>query len=140
MRHPRSTRRRLAAIGAAATAALTASLVSALPATAAEGRILYEDAPNAVAGSYIVTLEADKAKAGSAAGRAVAEKYGADIERTYTKALNGYAVEASETEAKRLAADPAVASVVQNRTFSITATQPSPRPGAWTASTSATCR
>ncbi|MET9867854.1 S8 family serine peptidase, partial [Streptomyces sp. NPDC006386] len=33
---------------------------------------------------------------------------------------------ASETEAKRLAADPGIASVVQNRTFSITATQPSP--------------
>ncbi|MFV0133840.1 S8 family peptidase [Streptomyces sp. HMX87] len=126
MRHPSSTRRRLAAIGAAATAALTASLVSALPATAAEGRIQYEGAANAVAGSYIVTLKPDEAKAGSAEGRAVAKKYGADIERTYTKALNGYEVEASESEAKRLAADPAVASVVQNRTFSITGTQPSP--------------
>ncbi|CAM5260363.1 hypothetical protein SVIOM74S_06054 [Streptomyces violarus] len=38
-------------------------------------------------------------KAGSAEGRALAHKYGADIERTYTKALNGYEVEASETEA-----------------------------------------
>ncbi|MDT0614563.1 S8 family peptidase [Streptomyces lancefieldiae] len=125
--HPqRTNRRRLAAVSAAATAALAASLVSALPATAAEGRIQYEDAANAVAGSYIVTLKADAAKAGSAEGRAVAKRHGADIERTYTKALNGYAVEASETEAKRLAADPAVASVVQNRTFHVTGTQPSP--------------
>jgi subtilisin family serine protease len=129
--HPhRTTRRRLAAVGAAATAALTASLVSALPAgaapAAAEGVVQYADASNAVAGSYIVTLKADEARSGSAEGRALAKKYGADIERTYTKALNGYAVEASETEAKRLAADPAVASVVQNRTFHATGTQPNP--------------
>ncbi|MER5833743.1 S8 family peptidase [Streptomyces sp. NPDC002130] len=129
MRTPhRSTRRRLTALGATATAALVASLVSALPAgaapAAAEGRIQYEGAANAVAGSYVVTLKTDKAH--SAEGRALARKYGADIERTYTKALNGYEVEATESEAKRLAADPAVASVVQNRTFSITGTQPSP--------------
>ncbi|MFI6851879.1 S8 family peptidase [Streptomyces sp. NPDC050416] len=129
MRTPHgSTRRRLAALGATATAALVASLVSALPAGAApavsEGRVQYEGAANAVADSYIVTLKTQKA--GSAAGRALAHKYGVDIERTYTKALNGYEVEASETEAKRLAADPAVGSVVQNRTFRITGTQPSP--------------
>ncbi|MEU3933644.1 S8 family peptidase [Streptomyces sp. NPDC029044] len=129
MRTPhRSSRRRLAALGATATAALVASLVSALPAGAApaatEGRIQYEGAANAVAGSYVVTLKSEKAA--SAEGRALARKYGADIERTYTKALNGYEVEASESEAKRLAADPAVASVVQNRTFSVSGTQPSP--------------
>ncbi|AZM60233.1 MULTISPECIES: S8 family peptidase [unclassified Streptomyces] len=127
MRHPR---RRLATLGAATTAALVASLVSALPAGAApaapEGRIQYAGAPNAVPGSYLVTLKADEARSGSAEGRALAEKYGADIERTYTKALNGYAVEASEAEAKRLAADPAVATVVQNRTFHVTGTQPNP--------------
>ncbi|MEV0693598.1 S8 family peptidase [Streptomyces sp. NPDC050388] len=127
MRHPR---RRMATLGVATSAALVAGLVAALPAgaapAAAEGRIQYEGAANAVADSFIVTLKADEAKAGSAKGRALAEKYGAEIERTYTKALNGYEVEASEAEAKRLAADPAVASVVQNRTFHITATQPSP--------------
>ncbi|AXE88385.1 S8 family peptidase [Streptomyces sp. Go-475] len=128
MRTPhRPTRRRLAALGATATAALVASLVSALPAgaaPAAEGRVQYQGAANAVADSYIVTLKTEKA--GSAAGRALAHKYGAAIERTYTKALNGYEVEASASEAKRLAADPGIASVVQNRTFSITATQPGP--------------
>jgi subtilisin family serine protease len=114
----------------AASAALAAGLVSALPAgaapAAAEGRIQYAGAANAVADSYIVTLKADRARSGSAEGRAVAAKYGAAIERTYTKALNGYEIEATEAEAKRLAADPAVASVVQNRTFSIAGTQPSP--------------
>ncbi|KUO04473.1 S8 family serine peptidase [Streptomyces caeruleatus] len=123
----RGTRRRLAALGVAATAALTAGLVSALPAAAApEGRVQYAGAADAVAGSYIVNLKADHARSGSQAGRALVEKYGADIERTYRKALNGYAIEASEAEAERLAADPAVASVVQNRTFSVDATQTNP--------------
>ncbi|GGS90450.1 S8 family peptidase [Streptomyces chromofuscus] len=130
MRTPhRTTRRRLPAIGALTSAALAAGLVSALPAgaaPAAEGRIQYEGAANAVADSYIVTLKADQARSGTAEGRALAKKYGATIERTYTKALNGYAIEADADEAKRLAADPAVASVVQNRTFTIAATQPSP--------------
>ncbi|WP_282108432.1 S8 family peptidase [Streptomyces sp. B93] len=124
-----AARRRLAALGAVTTAALAASLMSALPAGAApatEGHIQYEGAANAVADSYIVTLKADEARSGTAEGRALAKKYGASIERTYTKALNGYEVEASEAEAKRLAADPAVASVVQNRTFTIAATQPNP--------------
>ncbi|MDF3148980.1 MULTISPECIES: S8 family peptidase [unclassified Streptomyces] len=123
----RDTRRRLAALSVAATAVLTAGLVSALPAAAApEGRIQYAGAADAVADSYIVNLKADHARSGSKAGRALVEKYGADIERTYKKALNGYAIEASEAEAKALAADPAVASVVQNRTFSIDATQTNP--------------
>ncbi|MFI1209259.1 S8 family peptidase [Streptomyces sp. NPDC020802] len=122
MRH---ARRRLAGIG---SAALVAGIVSALPAQAAdtEGRIQYAGAPDAIANSYIVTLHADAAKAGSAEGRALAKEYGATIERTYKKALNGYAVEADAAEAKRFAADPAVASVVQNRVLSIETTQPNP--------------
>ncbi|MEJ8670963.1 S8 family peptidase [Streptomyces sp. MS1.AVA.1] len=128
MRTPHSTaRRRLALLSAAATAVLTAGLVSALPAAAApEGRIQYAGAADAVADSYIVTLKADHARSSSKAGRTLVEGYGAGIERTYKKALNGYAIEASEAEAKALAADPVVASVVQNRTFSIDATQTNP--------------
>lgn len=123
MRH---TRRRLAGI---ASAALVLGVVSALPANAAPertGQIQYAGAANAVADSYIVTLKADAAKAASTEGKALAKEYGATIERTYKKALNGYAVEATAAEAKEFAADPAVASVVQNRTFHINATQPNP--------------
>ncbi|MEV8091511.1 S8 family peptidase [Streptomyces nigra] len=128
MRTPqRTTRRRLALLSTAATAVLAAGLVTALPAAAApEGRVQYAGAANAVADSYIVTLKADQARSGSTSARRLVERYGAGIERTYRKALNGYEVEASEAEAKRLAADPAVASVVQNRTFHVEATQPSP--------------
>ncbi|MEV4039116.1 S8 family peptidase [Streptomyces umbrinus] len=120
---------RFTGIAGIGTAALVAGLVSALPAQAAagpEGRIQYAGAPDTIANSYIVTLHPDAATSGSAEGRALAKEYGATIERTYKKALNGYAVEATEAEAKRFAAAPAVASVVQNRVFSIETTQPNP--------------
>ncbi|MGW0735230.1 S8 family peptidase [Streptomyces sp. NPDC002851] len=125
----RSTRRRYSGIGGLAVAALTLGVVSAPPAGAADARvgtIENAGAPGAVADSYIVTLNEDAPKASSAQGKALAKKYGADIERTYRSALNGYAVEASEAEAKRFAADPAVDSVVQNRTFKVSATQNNP--------------
>jgi subtilisin family serine protease len=115
---------------AGATTALVLGLVSPLPANAAapaaHGRIQYAGAADTIEGSYIVILKQSAAKADSAKGKDLAKAYGAAIERTYTRALNGYAVEAPETAMKRFAADPAVDFVVQNRTFTIDATQPYP--------------
>ncbi|PVC98499.1 S8 family peptidase [Streptomyces sp. CS014] len=123
-------RRRLAAATVIATAAAVALATAALPATAAErapeGVILNADAPGTISDSYIVTLKDSAAKSDSAKGKALAKKYGASIERTYRSALNGYAVEATAAEAKKFAADPAVASVSQNRTFTVSATQTNP--------------
>ncbi|GAB2912051.1 S8 family peptidase [Streptomyces sp. NPDC058869] len=122
--------RRLAAATVIATAAAVALATAALPATAAErapeGVILNADAPGTISDSYIVTLKDSAAKSDSAKGKALAKKYGASIERTYRAALNGYAVEATAAEAKKFAADPAVASVSQNRTFTVSATQNNP--------------
>ncbi|MEU4796137.1 S8 family peptidase [Streptomyces sp. NPDC023327] len=127
MRH---ARRRLAGISATAVAALALGVVSAVPADArpdrAEGRIENAGAPGTIKNSYIVSLGKDAPKARSAAGKALAQRYGAEIERTYDRALNGYAVELTEAEAKRFAADPAVDAVVQNRTFTVSATQSNP--------------
>ncbi|WP_030740287.1 S8 family peptidase [Streptomyces griseus] len=129
-RHTPQARRRLAAATVIATAAAVALATAALPATAAEraheGVILNADAPGTISDSYIVTLKDEAAKSDSAQGRALAKKYGASIERTYRAALNGYAVEATAAEAKKFAADPAVASVSQNRTFTVSATQTNP--------------
>ncbi|MFD9846594.1 S8 family peptidase [Streptomyces parvus] len=123
-------RRRLAAATVIATAAAVALATAALPATAVErapeGVILNADAPGTISDSYIVTLKDSAAKSDSAKGKALAKKYGASIERTYRSALNGYAVEATAAEAKKFAADPAVASVSQNRTFTVSATQTNP--------------
>ncbi|MGW6558971.1 S8 family serine peptidase [Streptomyces hydrogenans] len=125
----RASRRRISAAAAIAVTALALGSLSALPATAApsaaEGVIENAGAEGAVPGSYIVTLD-ESAPAETAKGRAVPGKFGATIKRTYTSAVNGYAIELSEAQARKLAADPAVKSVVQNRVFTIDGTQPSP--------------
>ncbi|MCQ0023863.1 S8 family peptidase [Streptomyces somaliensis DSM 40738] len=122
------TSRRTVAAAAAVAAAVGLGTLSAHPAAAEpvqEGVIQYAGAPNAVQGSYIVTLK-ETADSDAASGKAVAARYGAKIKKTYTSALNGYAVTLSEEKARQLAADPAVKSVVQDRVFTITGTQPSP--------------
>ncbi|NGO75656.1 S8 family serine peptidase [Streptomyces sp. YC504] len=119
--------RSLASVGAMAVAALALGVVSAPHAGAAPvGTIENAGASGAIPNSYIVTLDEDAAKSDSAKGKALAKEYGAQIERTYKEALNGYEIEATEAEAERFAADPAVESVTQNRTFKISATQPNP--------------
>ncbi|MFD4626800.1 S8 family peptidase [Streptomyces sp. NPDC058475] len=98
------------------TAVTTAAVLSAitLPAHAApEGRILGAGDPGSVNGSYIVTLKGGT-RAPSSAGKSIAEKYGARISHTYGTALNGFAVQVNEKQARRLAADSRVASVVQD--------------------------
>jgi subtilisin family serine protease len=80
-----------------------------------------------VAGSYIVTLKPGSGvKAPSAAGRRLAARYGGRVGQTYSEVLNGYAVTMGETQARRLAADPAVASVTQDTTVSLDHTQAGP--------------
>ncbi|MBP2584477.1 subtilisin family serine protease [Streptomyces sp. PvR006] len=125
----RESRRRMATAAAVAVTALTLGTLSALPAAASpaapEGVIENAGAEGTIAGSYIVTLD-ESAQAETAEGRAVAARFGAKIKRTYTSAVNGYSVELSEAQARKLAADPAVTSVVQNRVFTVDGTQPSP--------------
>ncbi|KPL30403.1 peptidase S8 [Streptomyces anulatus] len=124
----RTTKRRAAgAIAAATTLALAVGAGAALPAQAAptpEGRVLHAGAAGAIPGSYIVTLkETAGFRASAAQGKKLIAGYGGRIERTYTSALKGYAAQLGSTEAKRLAADPAVASVEQNQKVHSTATQ-----------------
>ncbi|MEY9990178.1 subtilisin family serine protease [Streptomyces sp. V4I8] len=123
----RSKKFRFAAITSLATAALVGGLTS-LPAqaTPAEGKVLAAGSPTAIKDSYIVTLKKSAGlKASSAAGKDLVEEYGGAVKRTFTKALNGYTATLSATEAKRLAADPAVASVEQNQRVHMDATQSS---------------
>jgi subtilisin family serine protease len=123
------TRSRRLRWAGALTAVTTAAVLSAatLPAHAAPplGRILGAGEPGAVADSYIVTLKGGT-KAPSGTGKGLAEKYGAKIRHTYSTALNGYAVRAGETQARRLAADPSVASVVQDSRVSLDHTRKNP--------------
>ncbi|MFD4482432.1 S8 family peptidase [Streptomyces sp. NPDC058471] len=118
----------------AVTAATTAVVLSAttLPAHAAPadadaplGEILGAGEPGSISGSYIVTLK-DGTQAPSDAGQGLATKYGAKVRHTYSTALNGYAVKAGSDQAKKLAGDPGVASVVQDSTVSLDRTQQDP--------------
>jgi len=97
-----------------------------LPAHAVpQGRILGAGEPGSVSGSYLVTLKGGT-KAPSATGKGIAEKYGAKISHTYGTVLNGYAIRADERQAKLLAADSQVASVVQDTRVSLDHTQKNP--------------
>ncbi|MFG2554156.1 S8 family serine peptidase [Streptomyces sp. NPDC048581] len=127
---PMSRRRRTglaALVSAAALFAVGAATTAPASAAPAEGVVQGADAPGAIKDSYIVTLKDNAGfPAASAKGKALANRYGAEVERTYKSALNGYATEMSATEAKRLAADPAVERVVQNKTVHINGTQTNP--------------
>ncbi|MEV5342769.1 S8 family peptidase [Streptomyces sp. NPDC052676] len=125
MAHLRSKKVRLAAITSLATAALVGGLTT-LPAQAAPavGTVLAADSPTAIKDSYIVTLKKGTGlKAASSQGKALIQRYGGSVKKTFGAALNGYTATLSESEAKRLAADPAVAAVEQNQRVSIDATQ-----------------
>ncbi|WP_371798881.1 S8 family peptidase [Streptomyces sp. NBC_01707] len=123
--HKRTPRTKLtAAITAVAAVAgvtlLGTSYAGAAPAPAM-GTVYGADAATAVSGSYIVMLDqkADKAK--------LAKEYGGKLKRAYNSAINGFSANGlSQTEAKQLAADPAVSKVVQNKKFHMDATQDNP--------------
>lgn len=128
MAHKRSSKKRLVTAIAAAVAATGIATVTAVTAGAspapAEGKIYGAEAKGAVNGSYIVMLKKSvrTAESGDLAG-----KYGGKVKRTFSSAIDGFSANGlSAEEAKRLAADPAVDKVVQNKKFHIDATQDNP--------------
>ncbi|MFD3535682.1 S8 family serine peptidase [Streptomyces sp. NPDC058664] len=122
--HKRSHGLRSAAIatgvaGTAAAALFASNIAGA--AAPAEGTVHGLGAPGAVAGSFVVILDASANKAD------LAKKYGGTLVRSYGSEVNGFSASGlSVEEAKRLAADPAVGTVVQNKRFSIKETQEKP--------------
>ncbi|MFG2333332.1 S8 family serine peptidase [Streptomyces sp. NPDC048604] len=108
---------------AAVTAGITAMTMPFAGAAQApaEGKVFGLGAEGAIDGSFVVLLDekADK--------KELAKEYGGTLRRAYNSSVNGFSASGlSETEAKRLAADPAVAKVVQNKKFSINETQDNP--------------
>ncbi|MFI1188793.1 S8 family peptidase [Streptomyces californicus] len=111
----------------AAPAAVATQAAGAAPAQPS-GRILHAGDPSAIPGSYIVVLKDPvgvKAVASTAEG--LAARYGGSVDRTYGDALHGFSATLSKKAAERLAVDPSVAYVEQDRTISIAGTQ-SPTP------------
>lgn len=129
--HKRSSKKRLvtaisAVVAAGGIATVTAVTAGASP---AEGTVYGAEAKGAVSGSYIVMLKNSVRGAAVQAeqNKDLAGKYGGEVKRSYSAALNGFsATGLSAEEARRLAADPAVDKVVQNKKFHVNATQDNP--------------
>ncbi|TDB80864.1 S8 family peptidase [Micromonospora sp. KC721] len=118
----------------AAAAALTAAATT--PALAAPtGEIRHASAPNAISGSYLVVLKTDavgaantRAARSAVPDRATAltKRYGGSVGDVYSAAITGFSAKMSAAQARRLAADPAVAYVEQDQVLTAQATQTNP--------------
>ncbi|GAA0804389.1 S8 family serine peptidase [Spirilliplanes yamanashiensis] len=109
----------VAAVTIGATALATPSHAAPAPAPApAEGVVHGVGAAGAVPGRYIVVLKPGAARVTSlGAGR---------VERTLSGGVDGYVAAMDAATARRVAADPAVAVVEQDRRVSVSATQRKP--------------
>ncbi|MGW0148706.1 S8 family peptidase [Streptomyces sp. NPDC003333] len=125
MARTRTRRLRWASGLTAVTCVAALSAVGAPAHAAPEGRIRGAGLPGAVGGSYVVTLR-QGTPALSAAGKSLAARYGVRISHTYGTVLNGWAVRADARQARRLAADPRVASVTQDTRVTLEDTQKNP--------------
>ncbi|GAA2825779.1 S8 family peptidase [Crossiella cryophila] len=107
-----------------ALGALLALGAAAAPAAAAPAEGTIRSTPEAVAGSYIVVL-----KDGPAVASTLTDRYGGRVTHNYGAALHGFAAAMTETQAKRLAADPRVDYVAQDGLAHATDTQNDPEWG-----------
>jgi subtilisin family serine protease len=100
---------------------------AATPAAAAEGQILYAGSADSLRDSYIVVFK-DSVSASTVDShvQAATAKYGGTSKYTYRAALHGYAATMTDRQARRLAADPNVAYVQQDRAVHIFDVQPNP--------------
>ena len=126
---PPPIRRRLAAVVTGVAAALALATGQVDPAAAGNGKIRHTDADNVIAGSYIVVLK-DGVVAKNAVRKVIdrlAVRHKAAVRFRYADALRGFSARMSKADAQRLATDPSVDYVEQDRTVRIAVTQ-SPTP------------
>jgi subtilisin family serine protease len=120
-------RTRIAGFGFAAAAAITVAIGAATPSAAAEGAVLYAGSADTIQGSYVVVFKDGASTQGvQSKVDATTARYGGQATYTYQAALHGYNAKMTEAQAKRVAADPAVAYVQQDRAVHLLDTQPNP--------------
>src|SRR6266545_4170274 len=124
-------RRRFVVLGLGAAAFLLAAAVASQAASAAvpEGSIRDAGTDGVVPNSYVVALKDTGALTASgvdSSAQALASRYSGQVARTYSHALRGFEVRLSEANARRLAADSAVAYVQRNGIYTIAGTQTNP--------------
>ncbi|MFE5332458.1 S8 family peptidase [Embleya sp. NPDC056575] len=100
--------------------------IARTPSSTSEGPIVAAARP--IPGRYIVVLREGAHGAADAHERsvAVAGSYGGRVRQVYGSALSGYAADMSESQARRVAADPRVAFVEQDGVEEVTDTQSDP--------------
>ncbi|WP_442933735.1 S8 family peptidase [Micromonospora sp. CPCC 205556] len=132
---PVPRRRVIRAFGVVAAAAALSAAVTTPALAAPAGEIRGASAPGAITGSYLVVLKADAVgTANSPAARTavpdraadLARRYGGSVADVYSAALTGFSAKMSAGQARRLAADPAVAYVEQDRVLTVQGTQSNP--------------
>ncbi|MFI5491326.1 S8 family peptidase [Actinoplanes sp. NPDC051859] len=113
-------------IAATAAVALTTLGVPA-PATAAPAEKAVLAAPGAevVPDSYVVVLHEDRAAVAGQA-KTLTSRHGGTVRQTYSHALRGFAATMSAQQARRMAADPAVAYVQADQIHRASDTQTNP--------------
>ena len=125
-------RRALRALAVTAAAAAFAAAASTPALAAPTGEIRYAGAADAVSGSYVVVLKGDAVgTANTLAARTavpdraagLAKRYGGNVGTVWSSALTGYSAKMTAAQARRLAADPAVAYVEQDRVMTTQGTQ-----------------
>jgi subtilisin family serine protease len=119
---------RFTAIASAATASLygftaAPAPAAAAPAAAQAGTILEAGAADAIPNSYIVVLK-NGADAVAAAASSLTSTYGGQVLDHYEATVRGFHAQMSQTEASRLAADPAVQYVEQDAVIAASGVQP----------------
>jgi subtilisin family serine protease len=93
-----------------------------------EGTIDGAGEPGAIRDRYVVTLrsEAVAPDAVSRTAEALADRFGGDVRQAFSESVQGFSVQMTERAAKRLAADPLVESVLQDKKVALLDTQNSP--------------
>jgi subtilisin family serine protease len=119
--------RRVAGLAFAAVAAVATAVGVATPA-AAEADVLYAGSADAIPGQYVVVFKDAQVSTQSVDGQVqeATAKYGGTATYTYRAALRGYTAKMTEQAARRVAADPAVAYVQQDRVVHALTDQPNP--------------
>jgi len=104
--------------GAAVAAVVTGfagSAAAGTPAALPTGTVLGAGTPAAIANSYIVTFRpGTRAADVPAVAQRLVRRYGGQVEESYTAALSGFHAAMTRTQARRLAAHPAVRTVEQD--------------------------
>lgn len=122
MRTPTGKKRRsLAALGLAAAVATIAAVATSAPAMAKEGSVVGTGGADAIKDSYLVVLKDTASPVDALAG-----KLGGVVHQKFSAALKGYSATMSEGQARRVAADPAVAYVEQDRVVHVATDQLNP--------------